>query len=114
MCSGVCPGVWSTWILTFSEVEQFSVARAPKFVLCIGAFVQHVFGACNLRQLAPAGDVIGVQMGIEDVPDLQTVFFGYTDVEFGIIDGVAHGALSPTASAENVRSSHRLLMKQLT
>jgi hypothetical protein len=53
-------------------------------------------------------------MSIDGVLDLQIVFFGYTDVEFGIINGVAHGALSPTASAENVRSSHRLLMKQLT
>jgi hypothetical protein len=100
--------------LDVPEVEQLSVPRASKFVLCIGALVQHVFGASNLRQLAPAGDVIGVQMGIEDPPDLQIVFFGYTDVEFRIIDGVAHGALSPTASAENVRSGHRLLMKQLT
>jgi hypothetical protein len=100
--------------LDVSEVEQLSVARAPKFVLRIGALVQHVLDARNLRQPPPAGHVVGVQMSIDNIPDLQIVFFGYTDVEFGIIDGVAHGALSPTASAENVRSSHRLLMKQLT
>jgi hypothetical protein len=59
--------------------------------------------------------VIGMQVSIDHVPNIQPIFFGQTDVQFGIIDGVAHGALSSTASAENVRSSHhRLLMKQLT
>jgi hypothetical protein len=54
-------------------------------------------------------------MCIDHVPDLQTVFLRQTDVQFGIINGVAHGALSPTASTENVSGSdYGLLMKQLT
>jgi hypothetical protein len=59
--------------------------------------------------------VICVQVRIDHVPNIQTILLGQTDVQFGIINGVAHGALSPAASAENVRNSHdRLLMKQLT
>jgi hypothetical protein len=38
--------------------------------------VQHVFGTRNLRQLASTGHVIGMQMSIDDVPNLQTILLG--------------------------------------
>ena len=75
-----------------SEIKYFAVPHSAKCILRVGTFVQHVFGARDFGEPSPTGDVIGVQMGVDDVPDLQIVFFGNTDVEFGIINGVAHGA----------------------
>jgi hypothetical protein len=101
--------------LDVSKVKHFSVAQAATRILCTGALVEHVVCACDFGEPPPAGDVIGVQVRIDYVPNLQAILFGQTHVEFGIVNGVAHGALSPAPSAKHVRSSdHRLLMKQLT
>lgn len=98
-----------------SKVKHFSVMRPAKCIQGVGALVEHVFRPRKFREFSPAGYVIRVQVSINHVPDVQTVFLGQTDVELGIVDGVAHGAQGSTTSTENVGSSGwGLLMKQLT
>jgi hypothetical protein len=59
--------------------------------------------------------VVGVEVSVDDVKDHQAVFFRYVEVRLRIIDRVAHGAGSLSASAEYVRGSdHRIAMQQLT
>jgi hypothetical protein len=41
---------------------------------------------------------------VDHVPDIQTVFLCHTNVQIGVINGVAHGALGSAASTKNVRS----------
>ena len=62
---------------------------------------EQVFGAEIAASLRPV-HVIGVQMCIDHGRGLQTIFLGQTDVQFVVIDGVAHGILSSTDSTENV------------
>ena len=77
--------------------------------------MQHIFGACNLRKLPPARDVIRVQMRVDHVSNIQIVFPGHTNVQVGIINGVAHGALRSASSTENIGSGDDgLPMEQLT
>jgi hypothetical protein len=53
-------------------------------------------------------------MRIDHVADIQGVFLGHSDIEIGVINGVAHGALSSAASTKNVGSSNGgLLVEQL-
>jgi hypothetical protein len=100
--------------LDVSQVEHFSVPHAAKRILRVGALVQNILGAGNFRESPSAGYVIGMQMGVDHVPETQPVFFGNSNVQIGVVDRVAHGALSSAASAENVRSGdNRPLVEQL-
>jgi hypothetical protein len=49
--------------------------------------------------------MISMQVRIDDIPDFQITLFRDPQVEFDIINGVAHGALGFSASAEKVGSS---------
>jgi hypothetical protein len=101
--------------LDVTKVEDLSISHCMKRVLGIGAFVQHVFGARCLCKSARARNVIRVKMCIDHVPNIQVILLRYTDVQIRIINGVAHGALRPAASTENVRSGNNgLSVEQLT
>jgi hypothetical protein len=96
------------------KIEHVSVLGAVKAILRVGALVQHVFGAGDFGQPSPAAHVIRVQVRIDHEPDVQAVFPGHTNVQIGVVYGVAHGALSPTASTENIGSGNNVLpVKQL-
>ena len=74
--------------------------------------VEHIVRACPLGELASAGEMICMQMRIDYITDLKTTLLCSPQIEFDIINGVAHGALGFTASAKHVRSSDDRMLVQ--
>jgi len=59
--------------------------------------------------------MVGVYMGVDHVADFHTTFFRYAEIGLRIVNGVAHGTQTFTASTKHVGGSDdRIVVKQLT
>jgi hypothetical protein len=58
--------------------------------------------------------MIGVDMGIDDKPDLHTGLVGDAQVWFDVAQRVYHGAGGVPAAAKQVRNCHGIGMEELT
>ena len=57
----------------------------------VGVFAEIDAGAGALGELVMAGDEVGVEMGLDDVLDLEVLFAGVVDVEVDVALGVDDG-----------------------
>lgn len=70
---------------------------------CAG--VQNICGFGKGCQFSAAGDMVGVNMGVDDVADFHSTSFRHAHVGLRIVDRVAHGGQALSASAKYVRGS---------
>ena len=89
--------------LHITQIKNVSFIHGEKVVPGPGAGVQDVFGSRQFREFAPRGDVIGVNVSIDDIADLDAVLVRHTHVSLGIVDGIAHGAQTFSTSTEDIR-----------
>src|SRR6266852_4620150 len=69
---------------------------------------------CNLGQLAPSRNMVGVHMRIHDVAYFHSGFLGGAQINLRLINWVAHGGQAFARSTENVRGGDWFWVKQLT
>jgi hypothetical protein len=89
--------------LDITEVENIAFVHAEEVISGSGTRVEDVPGSHEFGELAPTGNVVGMNVGINDVADLQAVLLGYPQVGFGITNSVAHGGQALSPSTENIR-----------
>ena len=62
------------------EVERVAILHGDEGVLGLGAAAEMDGGAAAVAQFQMAGDEVGVEVGEEDVADLEAEFFGVGEV----------------------------------
>jgi hypothetical protein len=77
--------------------------------------VKNILRPCAVGELTSAGEMISMQMCIDHISDSKTALFCSSQIEFDVINGVAHGALGFAASAKHVRSGDDgMVVQELT
>ena len=83
-----------------AEADLIAFARGNVGEFGAGALAQMDLRAGARGQLAMAADEIGVQVGLNDVLDLQAVLAGFIEIELDVALGIDHaGDTSPSRSA---------------
>src|SRR4029077_8049776 len=87
------------------EVQRIAVLHGGEGVFRLGAGSQMDGGAAAVAQLQVAGDEVGVEVGEEDVSDLQPEFFGVRQVLLNVAlrvddNGGCNGPRSPQKTRE--------------
>jgi hypothetical protein len=83
-----------------AEREPVAIPRGTDRESHIDPGVQHIFGPGGARESTPGGTMIGVDMGIDDKPDLHTGLVGDAQVWFDVAQRVDHSAGGVPATAE--------------
>src|SRR5215469_6191340 len=93
------PGRFERFEAHAAEFHQSPVAERGETVSRLCGRPEVDRRPCTIAQLQMAGDEVGVQVGQEDVPDLESVLTGKPkipiDVTLGVDDGSDVGALVP-------------------
>jgi hypothetical protein len=98
-----------------AEIQNVTLGHSTKGIPGAGAFVKNILRPCALGEFASAGEMIGMQMCIDHIADLKTALFCSPQIEFNVMNGVAHGALGFAASAKHVRSGDDgMVVQELT
>jgi hypothetical protein len=92
--------------LHVAQIQIVPVIHGKELVPSCGTSVKHVPGAGDLGQFATSGNVVGVNVGIHDVADFDSGFFGRAQIELRLINWVAHGGQAFAPSTENIRSGY--------
>jgi len=97
-----------------AEIEHIAIVERPKLESRRGAGVQTILGTNGFGQRAPARDVIGVHVRIDDVQDLQAQRTRKGAVRLKVGARVDDRADSAAASAEEIRCAGFVRMQDLT
>ena len=113
MCSGVCPGVCRTSIETLPNFENFAVSNAAEWKrrVCIGE--QYVLSTGGLGQFAARRNVIGMQMGVDDIKDAHSGFVGRFQIGTDIANGIDNGRGRTSSAAKEVGRRDRISVQVL-
>ena len=102
MDSGVCPGVSMT-SRTVTELEAVAVGELPDREVGLGRLAVADPGSRGLGELHVTGDEVGVEVGVEDTHDLETVLLGVGEVLLDVASRVDHDGLAGLLVADEVR-----------
>ena len=101
--------------LHIAEFQYVAFTHCSKVVLSSCLRIKRIPGSGNFRQFPGAGNMVGMNVGIQNVDDLEPELLGGLQIRSVIVDGVAHGARSSSTSTEKIRSrDHRLGLQELT
>src|SRR5258708_7313118 len=101
--------------LNVPQVENPALIHWQKIIPSTGASVKNVLRSSPFGKLPPTGNVVRMNVSVDNIADCHTTGFGGSEVKFRIIDGVAHGGQAFTTSTEYVRSgNNRPCVQQLT
>lgn len=100
--------------MTFPRSRTSPLFHLREVVAGSCAGMQDVFRSRRRGEVSACGDVIGMNVGIDDVADLHPAFFRHAQIERGCVNRVAHGGQAFATSTEHVRRRDEgLSLKQL-
>ena len=71
-------------------------------------------GPGRFGQSMPGGDVIGVEMGIDDKKDAYPRLFCRSEIRRDVADGIDHSTRGLAAAAEQIGDRHRVTVEERT
>ncbi len=97
-----------------AEVEQIAVAHCAKRRGGGRVGEENVFGPGRLGERAPRGQVIGMDVRVNDVANLQPGLSGRVEIARDVADRVDDRAGGLAAAAEQIRDADRIGVQELS
>src|SRR5215467_16011200 len=67
--------------------------------------MQHVLRTCKFRKLSRRGNMVGVDVRVDDISNVNLTLTRYTQIHFRFVDGIARGAQTLARSTEEIRNA---------
>src|SRR5262249_52809018 len=91
--------------LNVSNIEDVILVHTPKRVARLRASMQHVLRTGKFRKLSRGGNVIGVNVCVDDIANLNLTLTRHTQIHLWLVDRVTHGAQALARSTEKIRNT---------
>jgi hypothetical protein len=112
MCSGVCPGVCSTVIVT--KFKYLAVPHAAERKIGRRFSEQNVLGTGGFSQCAARRDMVGVKMRVDNVANPHSRRVCSEEVQGRVTERIDHGCDSASAAANQIGGRDGIGVKKLT
>lgn len=93
--------------------QDLPVANAPEPLTRFRFREKYVFRAASLRQPWPCREVIGVNVGVDDIGDFHPARARRIEIGLDVAYRINHGSAGLTATAKEIRNRYRIGVQEL-
>ena len=97
-----------------AEFEDVTVPNAVEWVSYVRTREQHVFGTSCFCRCAPDGNVIGMQVSVDDVPDLHSGLIGCVQIGLDVAKRINDRAYRFSAASKEIGCCDGFAVKELS
>ena len=98
--------------LNVTHVEDIVIVHCKERVVRLHTRMKDIFRAGQCRKPPARRYVVGVNVRVNDITNVNLTFASYSQVEIWLFYGVAHGAQAFARSTEEIRNAdHRRCMQ---
>src|SRR5262245_46481409 len=97
-----------------AEFEGVTVPNAVKWISYFRTREQHIFGTSCFSQCASDGNVIGMQVSVDDVPDLHSGLIGCVQIGLDVAKRINDRAYRLSAASKEIGCCDGFVVKELS